>query len=81
MNYQEIDVEKDPEAALRLESWNNGFRSVPTIVIEGEGGLTLGGKTPSEDKPRSPRGWERGPMITEPSNRELEAFLRHHGVI
>lgn len=30
--YQEIDLERDPEAAKHVESWNKGFRSVPTIV-------------------------------------------------
>ncbi|MCL5959395.1 MAG: glutaredoxin family protein [Chloroflexi bacterium] len=81
VTYQEIDVEKDEEAARRLESWNNGFRSVPTIVIESESGISLAAEGPPEGKPRSPRGWDRGPMITEPSSGELEVFLRRHGVI
>ena len=30
--YQEINVERDAVAAKQVEAWNNGYRSVPTIV-------------------------------------------------
>jgi ferredoxin-thioredoxin reductase catalytic subunit/glutaredoxin len=29
--FEDIDIEGDPEAALRVEEWNGGYRSVPTI--------------------------------------------------
>jgi mycoredoxin len=31
--YQEIDVDRDPEAAERVRELNRGMRSVPTIVF------------------------------------------------
>lgn len=30
--YEDIDLERDPAAAKQVEAWNNGYRSVPTIV-------------------------------------------------
>lgn len=33
VGYQEIDVERDPEAAQRVQELNRGMRSVPTIVF------------------------------------------------
>ena len=33
--YTEIDIEADEAAALRVEQWNRGNRTVPTIDIDG----------------------------------------------
>jgi mycoredoxin len=33
--YSEIDIEADEEAAERVEQWNNGNRTVPTIDFGG----------------------------------------------
>ncbi len=33
IEFEWIDIEKDPEAAEYVESLNNGYRSVPTIVF------------------------------------------------
>ncbi len=33
--YDEIDIEADEEAAVRVEQWNNGNRIVPTIDFDG----------------------------------------------
>ena len=33
--YNEIDIEADEDAALRVEQWNHGNRTVPTIDIDG----------------------------------------------
>lgn len=33
--YTEIDIEADEDAALRVEQWNRGNRTVPTIDIDG----------------------------------------------
>ncbi|HHX42389.1 MAG TPA: hypothetical protein GX714_00155 [Chloroflexi bacterium] len=30
--YEDVNIEQDPEAAQRVEAWNGGFRSVPTVV-------------------------------------------------
>ena len=31
--YQDVDIERDAAAAKQVESWNNGYRSVPTILV------------------------------------------------
>jgi mycoredoxin len=33
--YAEIDITKDPEAARYVEELNNGYQSVPTILVDG----------------------------------------------
>ncbi len=38
--YQELDTDRDPEAALKVMEINDGFRSVPTLVIDGYGTVT-----------------------------------------
>ena len=44
--YRTIDIDVDEEAAARVMAINQGNRSVPTIVIDGEHALTE--PTPSE---------------------------------
>ena len=34
--YTEIDITQDKEAARHVESLNNGFQSVPTILFDGQ---------------------------------------------
>jgi mycoredoxin len=36
--YEEMDIEANPDAAVMVESINNGNRSVPTIIVKFEGG-------------------------------------------
>ena len=36
VTYTTIDIEADEEAALKVEQWNRGNRTVPTIDIDGE---------------------------------------------
>jgi len=33
--YTEIDIDEDAEAARRVEQWNRGNRTVPTVDIDG----------------------------------------------
>lgn len=35
VSYTKVDIEADEEAALRVEQWNQGNRTVPTIDIDG----------------------------------------------
>jgi glutaredoxin len=75
--YREVEIDKNPELAARLKEWT-GFLSVPTLIVV----------KPGEDSPyteflppptdRSLKGFDRGPMITEPTNRELENWLHKH---
>ena len=78
--YREIDIEADEEAAAKVKRWT-GFYSVPTIVVaEGQG---LDPALPISPLPEgaSPRGVDRGGMITEPRADQLVSFLRRHGFV
>jgi len=35
VSYTEVDIEADEAAALRVEQWNQGNRTVPSIDIDG----------------------------------------------
>jgi glutaredoxin len=78
--YHEIFIDKDEIARLRVLEWT-GFLAVPTLVVARKGDV-LPIEPPSFlDKGRSPRGIDRGHMITEPSEDELSAWLLKHGFI
>jgi len=78
--YREVEIDKNLEMAARLKEWT-GHLSVPTLIVA----------NPGEDVPyteflplpadRSLKGFDRGPMITEPTNRELENWLHKHGFL
>lgn len=78
--YREIYIDADPAAKQRVIEWT-GFQSVPTII------LALPGELVPYEPPQplapgaSPRGIDRGTMITEPSETQLENWLRQHGWI
>lgn len=78
--YREIFIDKDPQARDRVLRWT-GFLSVPTLVISENGdGLPIEEPVPLAYG-TSPRGIDRGAMITEPSSDEFVAWLRKHGLI
>lgn len=78
--YREIDINEDPAMADRVKTWTH-YYSVPTIVIA----------NPGEDVPytgflprptdRTIKGYDRGPMITEPNNQQLEDWLHKHSFL
>jgi glutaredoxin len=80
MTYREIYIDRDAVAKRRVVEWT-GFESVPTIVVAHQG----------EDIPfeapaplaagSSPKGVNRGSMITEPSEEQLVAWLRQNRFI
>ena len=80
LKYDEINIEEDLEAAQRVEGWT-GFRSVPTIVVAREGASAPVEEPAPLPTGSSPRGIDRGHMTTEPSNDQLDAFLRKHGFL
>jgi len=45
ISYTEIDIDEDEDAALRVEQWNRGNRTVPTIDI---GGTILANPSPAQ---------------------------------
>ncbi len=78
--YREIFIDEDENAKTRVVEWT-GFQSVPTLIVA----------RPGEDVPHedpvpldagvSPKGIDRGTMITEPGEIKLESWLRKHGFI
>lgn len=77
LSYQEVFIDKDPQARQRVLDWT-GFLAVPTIVVSHNGdGLPVQEPTPLP-KGMSPRGIDRGDMITEPTLQQLVAWLEKH---
>lgn len=77
--YQEIYIDRDPEARQRVLDWT-GFLSVPTIIVSEDGVLPIEEPEPLP-KGTSPRGIDRGAMITEPNMVQLTDWLIKHGFI
>lgn len=78
--YREIDIEADEEAAAKVRRWT-GFCSVPTIVVADHEGLDPALPVSPLPKGASPRGVDRGRMITEPRADQLVSFLHRHGFV
>lgn len=76
--YEEIFIDRDEAARTRVIAWT-GFLSVPTLVVARPGEVLP--ISPPLPLPRgaSPRGIDRGSMITEASSSELLAWLSRHG--
>ena len=77
--YREIYIDQDPIAEERVIKWT-GFKSVPTIIVAVKG-EDLPFEEPEPLLSESPRGIDRGSMITEPGEVTLENWLRKHGFI
>ena len=78
--YRELFIDHDKLAERRVLDWT-GFMSVPTLIaaLPGE---TLPFVTPAPLPPSSsPRGIDRGALITEPDESQLCAWLRRVGLL
>ncbi len=78
--YREIFIDRDEQAKARVLEWT-GFLSVPTLIV-----ADAGSNLPYTDfaplpRGESPRGIDRGPMLTEGSREDVENWLRKHGFI
>jgi glutaredoxin len=78
--FHEILIDQDREALDRVVEWT-GFRAVPTLVA-----ANLGEVLPYESpeplpKGHSPRGVNRGSMITEPDRTQLRQWLKNNGFV
>jgi glutaredoxin len=80
ISYHEIMIDKDAEAKARVLDWT-GFLSVPTLVAAAPGELLPITPPDPLERGESPRGVDRGSMITEPNHDELQNWLLHHGFI
>jgi glutaredoxin len=78
--YRELFIDKDKTVERRVLTWT-GFLSVPTLIIA-RPGEDMPFEEPSPlPKDASPRGVNRGPMLTEPSEEQLVTWLRQHGFL
>jgi hypothetical protein len=76
--FREVNVDQDLILAKRLQEWTNDL-SVPTLIVAvpGQDVPYTDFLPPPTDRPL--RGYDRGPMITEPNNQQLEDWLyKHH---
>ena len=75
-----INIKEDRAAADRVKTWT-GFESVPTVIIaEGESVEPFEPPAPLPAR-GSPRGVDRGSLITEANRQQLRAWLVKHGVL
>ena len=77
--YREIIIDDDETATQRVIDWT-GFKSVPTIIVA-RPGEDLPFEDPAPLDGASPKGVDRGSMITEPGEIQLEEWLRKHGFL
>jgi glutaredoxin len=78
--YREILWDKNPEAERYIRE-TTGFLPAPTLVVTNPGEDNPY-ESPAELKPgKSPRGIDRGAMISEPNARQLTNWLKKHGFI
>ncbi|MBX3082148.1 MAG: glutaredoxin family protein [Anaerolineae bacterium] len=78
--YHELFIDRDKVYETRVLEWT-GFLSVPTLIIAAPGELLPYEPPAPLDKGASPRGINRGSMITEANEEELMAWLRQHHLI
>ena len=78
--YREVYVDKSEQANRRVKIWT-GFASVPTLVISREGEEVPIKEPKSLEGGESPRGKNRGSMISEPNSNQLKDWLREQGFI
>jgi glutaredoxin len=77
VSFREIFIDKDDKARQYVLSWT-GFLSVPTLIVANAGNkLPYQAPAPLE-KGQSPRGINRGTIITEASRDELIEWLAQH---
>jgi glutaredoxin len=78
--YRELFIDQDRTFENRVLEWT-GFLSVPTLVIA-HPGEDLPISTPAPLLPgASPRGIDRGAMLTEPAEEQLIAWLRRYDLL
>ena len=75
-----VNIKEDRAAATRLRGWV-GFESVPTVLLAEAGAVEPCCPPDSLPSGGSPRGVDRGSMITEASRVQLRAWLVKQGVL
>lgn len=80
ISYRMIHIDEDEQAGERVEEWV-GHRSVPTIVVARKGDVLPIDQPAPLPNGRSARSFDRGTLITEPSDEALGKFLQRHGLL
>jgi glutaredoxin len=80
ISYREVMIDENDAAQAYIESLV-GYRSVPTLVVTQPGGSEPIEAPRALEKGRSPRGVDRGTVITEPDLISLRNWLRKHGFV
>jgi glutaredoxin len=78
--YRLILIDKDEQAGELVERYV-GHRSVPTMVVAPAGGLEPLDEPTPVPTGRSSRSFDRGTLITEPSDEAMQTFLTRHGLL
>ena len=78
--YQEINCSDDAQALERIKAWN-GHLGVPVAVAAEEGSVLPFREPDPRPAGRSTRDFNRGTLITEPSEDGLREFLKQHGLL
>ena len=78
--YQEVFIDKDEVARQRVLDWT-GFLSVPTLVIAEQGSTLPYTDVVPLPVGASPRGVDRGPLLTEANIEQLTTWLSKHDFI
>ncbi len=79
LSVHSIMIDQSDEARDLVLQWT-GFRAVPTLVVANPG-ETLPYKEPAPLTVESPRGVNRGSIITEPTKEQLLEWLKQHHFI
>jgi glutaredoxin len=78
--YRELFIDQNRTYEQRVLTWT-GFLSVPTLVVARQGEELPIAEPSFLEKGATPRGVNRGSMITEPGEDQLLNWLREHGFI
>ncbi len=78
--FEEVMIDLDPAARTLIEQLT-GFQAVPTLVVARPHERQPMMPPKALERGRSPRGVDRGPVITEPDMVSLRAWLTGHGFI
>lgn len=80
VSYRLIHIDQDEQAGELVEELV-GHRSVPTIVVARKGDVLPIEPPAPLPSGRSARSFDRGTVITEPSDEALSTFLQRHGLL
>ncbi len=78
--WREVLIDEDEDARRRLLDWV-GFLSVPTLIVAAPGSDLPLEQPAALAAETSPRGIDRGSMITEPGMAQLSAWLQRNGLL